>query len=135
MFGSNVLGAFGNEMKNETQLAKLEDVCGPFDEAKWIELAFTLSETMCSGADVLENLRGLFDCRTWFGLYASVAYDTLCYNTDAMSMVAFTQLFVVIFAFVTATFRVSIYQGIEISPVQPSEESQPPPAAVEVDMN
>ena len=59
---------------------------------------------------MLADLRGLFECSTWFALYESLVYDTLCDNVDALSLIAFTQFFVVLFAFVVVTCRVVIYQ-------------------------
>lgn len=104
------------EMENATQVELVEEVCGPVDQAMWVERAESISEKMCRASDMLADLRGLFECSTWFALYESLVYDTLCDNVDALSLIAFTQFFVVLFAFVVVTCRVVIYQTTETEP-------------------
>jgi len=70
-----------------------------------------LAKGTCALANELLALQTYFSCNNWQPLYATVAYEALCYaGTTGFSWIATTQLFIVVFAMVMLTLRVGFVE-------------------------
>jgi hypothetical protein len=87
-------------------------ICGTNNENPTIlaGVSQAFNEEMCLVADLLRQVRTLFQCATWYPLYETTVYDTLCYSVPSFSWIASTQLVVVFMAMVILTFRVVLSQ-------------------------
>lgn len=117
---------------NSTTLTRYEEVCGEIDAEKWANAAGAIGTRLCKVSDAVADLLDLFQCRTWYPLYDALVVNTVCYNVDAFSWIAFTQFFVVCLSFIVITCRVTIYQGIEIEDTATITKTDSSPPAVEV---
>lgn len=112
--GSNFLKEFGFRISNSSALEQFQDTCGVINATKWADAAFMLGDRLCKASSTVADLRSFFECQTWYPLYRSTVYYTICYNVDAFSWIAFTQLVVICMAMIIVTCRVTLYHGIEI---------------------
>eukprot|EP00978_Attheya_sp_CCMP212_P018742 scaffold51798_cov57-Attheya_sp.AAC.1 len=93
----------------------LHDVCGPDSDPDILSgAAILLAASICNLATALFEIRVYFSCDNWHPVYATVLYDSVCYNgNQGFSWIATTQFFIVLFAMLMLTLRVGFYEIAE----------------------
>jgi hypothetical protein len=120
--GTTLLGDFTARLEAFSLVAKDGGVCAGVGNNSTststanaaITLAITVSDKtdkyLCTITKILRDIRGFFQCRTWYPLYQNTVHDTLCYSaTDGFSWIASTQFVVVFMAIIVLTFRSSLF--------------------------
>lgn len=76
----------------------------------------TLQSMLCGTAESVYNLTAYFSCQNFNGLYATVAYDAVCYNGNGgLAWVASTQFVVLVCAMVLLTLRSGFRESVDES--------------------
>jgi hypothetical protein len=77
---------------------------------------FVLESQLCTVAGTIYDIVDFFTCENFNGLYATVAYDAVCYNGNTgFVWVAFTQFMILLCAMIMLTLRVAFYELVDES--------------------
>jgi hypothetical protein len=91
-----------------------QKICGTIDNPAILAgVSQAINEELCTVAGLLKRVRMLCQCSTWYPLYETTVYDTLCYSVPSFSWIASTQLIVVFMAMVILTCRVVLLSQSE----------------------
>mmetsp|Transcript_10501 Transcript_10501/g.19140 ORF Transcript_10501/g.19140 Transcript_10501/m.19140 type:complete len:690 (-) Transcript_10501:177-2246(-) len=93
----------------------LHEVCGPDSDPDMLSGAAVLvAASICNLATALFEIREYFSCDNWYPVYATVMYNSVCYDgNQGFSWIATTQFFIVLFAMLMLTLRVGFYEIAE----------------------